>query len=60
MVNTNMTYRDGVAIPFPTYRCKARARRPEKTYTHQCRLHVDHDGPHSCICDMKWAKKVDS
>jgi len=57
-VYTNMTLKDGERVPFASYRCKATAKEVRKigdsTYTHRCRLHIDHDGEHSCICGRHW------
>lgn len=67
--DTGRLYADGEPVPFPTYRCKARATFPwtgdtrePRTITppkHNCKRHVDHDGVHKCICGKSWARKVE-
>jgi hypothetical protein len=66
---TTRLYADGARVPFPSYRCKARATFPwpasrdssEEPRTvippkHHCKLHVDHDGDHKCICGKSWTR----
>lgn len=72
MVHTERLYADGEKVPYPGYRCKARATFPwpasravstePRTVTppkHQWKRHVDHAGDHKCICGKSWQPKVE-
>lgn len=56
--STGRRYSDGRMVPFPVYRCKAKAigshPRGAVRQTHQCKAVVDHGGNHSCICGLQW------
>lgn len=59
--STGRTYGDKehMPVPFPTYRCKAtatdpRPHAPNSTLTHACKITIDHDGDHACICGKSW------
>ncbi len=52
---------DRTPVPLPAYRCKstaqeARPHAPHSTLTHQCKVTIDHDGPHHCICGKSWPR----
>lgn len=54
-----MRYGDSQKTPVPrkTYRCKStlkKIREQHSTYTHGCKLVIDHDGDHRCICGRTW------
>lgn len=53
-----MTYggaEDTTPVPRHTYRCKATSRdTTKKAHSHPCKLTVDHDGEHACLCNKKW------
>lgn len=55
-----MTYgdrTDKTPVPRRTYRCPSTARDASKTaHSHPCKLTVDHDGDHQCICTKKWER----
>ncbi|WP_217181613.1 hypothetical protein [Streptomyces sp. AC495_CC817] len=60
-----MTYKDATQTPVPrrTYRCPATAsERSEHNINlqrkHACKITVDHDGDHQCICGMTWERKA--
>ena len=56
----NKTYDDGkTPVPLLSYKCQAKAvdqkrTRPGLTLTHQCKIGIDHDGDHACICGKAW------
>lgn len=52
-MNTDRVYKDGIPIPYPSYRCKAKAH-GKGHGSHGCKLHVDHDGDHLCLCGKSW------
>lgn len=48
---------DGGTIPVPmvSYRCKSTAKKlSELDMTHICKIGIDHDGDHKCICGKSW------
>lgn len=55
-----MTYDNGKhPVPLKSYKCKATAvdqkrTLPGQTLTHQCKIGIDHDGDHECICGKAW------
>lgn len=59
---TRRTYGDEekTPVPFPAYRCKSTAvekrskDNPALTYTHRCKITIDHGGDHRCVCGKKW------
>lgn len=59
---TGRTYKDGIKTPLLSYKCPSTAIAPAKpdrvTSTHQCKIHVDHDGDHICLCEKKWPNKT--
>ncbi len=63
MPSSGRTYldQDKTPVPLPMLRCKsvAREQRPHalhSTLTHSCKVTVDHDGAHRCICGKTWPK----
>lgn len=59
-----VTYVDGQNTPVPrrVYRCRATAaeRSPNSVdlqRKHACKIAVDHDGDHACICGKTWERK---
>lgn len=51
--------REQTPVPFPRYRCTTtiadeRPHAPHSTLTHPCKLAVDHEGSHRCICGKTW------
>lgn len=53
------TYDGNIPVPIKSYKCKAVAiddkrTRPGQTLTHQCKIGIDHDGDHLCICGKAW------
>lgn len=57
--STGRVYGDAekTPVPFPHYRCKATAadlRDNGMRLTHFCKVTVDHDGLHRCICGKAW------
>lgn len=58
--STGRTYGDKekTPVPFPGYRCKATSKQQREaahsTLTHACKITIDHDGPHRCICGRAW------
>jgi hypothetical protein len=57
----NATYiNDGARVPLRGYRCKAHLHRvagaTQVPTAHKCKLAVDHEGDHKCICDKTWAQ----
>lgn len=47
-------------VPFPSYRCKSTARDTTKlAHTHLCKIGIDHDGDHACLCGKGWPKDND-
>ena len=58
-MNTERTYADEekTPVPYPSYRCKARAH-GKGHGAHACKLHVDHDTDHRCVCGKRWARKT--
>lgn len=59
-----MTYgdaSDATPVPRTGYRCKAKTVNTAKlAHSHPCKLTIDHDGQHACVCGQKWdrAEKV--
>ena len=55
---TGRKYKDGIEVPYLTYKCKSTATAPPKDgrveTTHACKIHVDHDGDHICLCEKRW------
>lgn len=47
--STGRNYADGAPVPFPIYRCVSRV-----AGGHVCKLTVDHQGEHRCLCNKKW------
>lgn len=46
---------EGAPVPRRTYRCKSTAKEVAKLgHTHPCKLTIDHDGDHSCVCGKAW------
>jgi hypothetical protein len=50
---------DRTPVPFPTYRCKASAsehspHNKQVLRKHLCKITIDHDGDHACICGKTW------
>jgi len=57
------TYADkeNTPVPLPRFRCKAtavehREGASHSTLTHPCKISVDHDGDHRCICGKTWRR----
>ena len=55
-----MTYDNGrIPVPLLSYKCKAVAKdekrtQPGQTLSHQCKIGIDHDGDHKCVCGKAW------
>lgn len=59
------TYRDGDPVPMRSYKCKSKVTQqregaPHSTLTHDCRIGIDHDGDHKCICGKHWKPMADA
>lgn len=58
------TYDNGrLPVPLLSYKCKATAKdekrtQPGQTLTHQCKIGIDHNGDHECICGKVWPPLV--
>jgi hypothetical protein len=55
--------KENTPVPMPRYRCKStaaetRPHAPHSTLTHPCKLAVDHDAGHRCICGRTWDRPV--
>ena len=56
----NMSYDDGmIPVPLIRFKCKATATDnkrtlPGQTLTHSCKIGIDHEGQHKCICGKVW------
>lgn len=57
-MNTTIFWEDGIAVPYPRYRCKATMRKhDEPGTTHLCKRHIDHEeDTHVCICGKWWVR----
>lgn len=61
LTHTTAVYSDGHRVPFYSYKCKSDVVRTRKDKSganqHTCKIHIDHDGSHVCICGEKWDRK---
>lgn len=64
--STGRTYSDTeqTPVPFPAYRCKATVTVRSQHYhqvlrKHLCKITIDHDQEHACICGYEWPKVGD-
>ena len=61
-----MTYDQGkIPVPMFAYKCKAKAidekrTQPGQTLTHQCKIGIDHEGDHQCLCGKTWRPLADA
>lgn len=50
-----MTYSKGVPVPLYSYKCKATCKDAKRTtFSHLCKIGIDHNGDHECICGKAW------
>jgi hypothetical protein len=58
------TYDNGkIPVPVRSYKCKGKAtvaRGEGLTLTHHCKIGIDHDGDHQCICGKTWAQLAEA
>lgn len=52
-------------VPYYAYKCKSKAiekrpHAPHSTLTHQCKIGIDHEGEHRCLCGKHWKPAVAS